>query len=217
MDTDSEIQSIHVPFTTYQSAFNGGGRIGWLAMTSQKDVSADTLEKNAKNTLKRIHRVHPDDHSAIGSFNAAKEVEKIRSIFAGMRFFGWLVGIGTLLMGILGVSNIMLISVKERTRELGIRKALGATPGVIVAQILQETLVLTSIPGYLGIVFSVLILESVSPMLEKNTPLGELHGRVDVALVALVILILAGLFAGYMPARYATKISPIEALRTESI
>ena len=214
MDTDSEIQSIHVPFTTYQSAFNGGGRVGWLAMTSKKDVPADVLEKDAKETLKRIHRVHPDDHSAIGSFNAATEVAKIRSIFAGMRFFGWLVGVGTLLMGILGVSNIMLISVKERTQELGIRKALGATPGVIVSQILQETLVLTSMPGYLGIVFSVFLLESVSPLLEKSTPLGELHGRVDVALVALLILVLAGLFAGYMPARYATKISPIEALRS---
>lgn len=215
LDTDSEVQSIHVPFTTFQNAFNVGNRVGWFALTAKENTSAKTLEDDVRATLMRIHRVHPEDKSAIGSFNAAEEVAKIKSIFTGMRLFGWVVGIGTLLMGVIGVSNIMLITVKERTREFGLRKALGATPRLIVTQVLQETLVLTSIPGYLGVVIGAFLLETFGPMVEENTPLGMMQARVDVALVALVILVISGLLAGFFPAKHASRIRPIEALRTD--
>ena len=160
--------------------------------------------------------VHPDDPRAIGGWNADKEFKKISGLFTAINILVWIVGIGTLLAGIIGVSNIMLVVVKERTQEIGIRKAIGATPFTIVSQIMLEALVLTSIAGYLGLSAGVWILDVV------NTTIGAGGGmfrnpeiNLYTALIFLLIIIAAGGLAGIIPAQKAARVNPIIALRSE--
>lgn len=216
-----QAQTVHVPFTTAQRAFNFGDKVGWLAASSQADVSAVTLEKRIKRFLKQRKSVHPDDPSAFGSYNAQEEYEKLQNLFTGIRALVWVVGVGTLLAGIVGVGNIMLISVRERTREFGLRKALGAPPGAIVRMVVLEALLLTLLAGYLGLLSGVGLLEWIGARLAENGGGGRGISLSDpgvnwrAALTALLILVGAGLLAGWFPARKAARVEPVVALRSE--
>ena len=209
--------NVFVPFSTFQAAFNQRDRVGWFTVGANPTYSAVWVEESVKQALAEQHRIHPSDNQAFGSFNAADKFEKIAGLFRGIRYFVWLVGALTLGAGMLGVSNILLITVKERTKEIGIRKALGATPGVIVAMIVKESLVLTMLAGYLGLVAAVASLEGFARVLAQlpDAPVSRPEVDIRAALMAQGLLIAAGLIAAIMPARHAARVHPVEALRSE--
>ncbi len=208
---------VRIPFSTFQQAFNCGDLVGWYAVLSHKDLSAAVTEQTAINVLKERHKVSPDDQQAIGHWNTATEYGKITGLFNGIELLVWIVGTGTLFAGVIGVSNIMLIVVKERTKEIGVKRALGATPLKVVFQIILEALFLTSIAGFMGLSVGMGIIS----LLNKAIPVEEnsmfVHPSVDIMVVlnALGILIGSGAIAGFIPARKAVSILPVEALRTE--
>lgn len=208
-------QTIFVPFTTFQQAFNYGDRVGWFAITALPDQDASRVEKDVRAILASRHKIAPDDEQGIGSFNAKKEFDKVQTMFLGIRIFIWFVGIVTLLSGVVGVSNIMLIIVKERTKEIGVRKALGATPGSIIVTIIQESVVLTSLAGYLGVIAGVGVLEGISRLGIETDAFANPNVDFTVTLVATAILIAAGALAGVIPAWLAASVRPVEALRAE--
>ena len=218
-NAEQDEQSIYVPFTTFQDAFNFGNRVGWLAVTSKPNVPASTVEENVLNLLRLRHKVAPDDPRAFGHFNLEEEFQKMQGLFLGISTLVWLVGIGTLAAGAIGVSNIMLIIVKERTKEIGVRRAIGAKPSAIVLQVLTEAVFLTAVAGYLGLVAGVGVMELVSALLPKGADGPQMFSNPGVdlktALQALAILIGAGALAGLIPAQRAIAVSPMVALRTE--
>jgi putative ABC transport system permease protein len=209
--------SLFLPLSTAQRAYNQRGMVSWATVALFPDAPVQDVERDIVARLRKRHRVHPEDPQAIRSFNLAAEFQRITSLFTGIRVFVWIVGIATLLAGILGVSNILLITVKERTQELGIRKALGATPGSILQMVVAESLVLTSIAGYLGIVVGVGLLELIGRVTASmpQAPISEPEVDIKVVLGAGAILLLGGLLAAVMPARHAARIHPVEALRAE--
>jgi putative ABC transport system permease protein len=215
-DGERNNNTLIVPFTTFQAAFNTGNRVGWIGVRASTNVNPDELEQTIRETLASNHRVHPKDKSAVGSFNLSKQYQRVVTLFRGIRAFVWFVCVATLLAGALGVSNIMLISVKERTREFGVRKALGATPGSIVRLVLQEATLLTTLSGYMGLVAGVLGLELVSRLTAKvDGPMGSPGIDLATALIACAVLALSGTLAGLAPARHAARIHPVVALRSE--
>lgn len=213
---DRAANTIHIPFTTFQQAFNYGNRVGWFSVTGKPHVSGVQLEKDIRKVLSARHKIHPEDEHAIGSFNAEEEFGKVTTLFTGIKLFVWFVGMMTLLAGVIGVSNIMLIVVKERTKEIGIRKALGAPPWSIVSLILQESVVLTSLAGYIGLIAGVGVLELVSSVIgDSNDAFANPQIDFNVALIGAAVLVVSGALAGIIPARHAVGISPVEALRSE--
>jgi putative ABC transport system permease protein len=210
-------QTLFIPFTTFQKAFNYGNIVGWLAATAKPNSNAVLVENKIKTILKTRHKVAPEDDRAFGSFNAQKEFEKLNGLFGGIAMLIWVVGTGTLIAGIIGVSNIMLIVVKERTKEIGIRRAIGATPASIIGQIMLEAITLTSLAGYFGLIFGVALTEILSNAIGDGGDGMFVNPTIDlrIAITALLILIVAGAFAGLIPARKAIKIKPIDALRAE--
>lgn len=213
-DREDDVQSIFVPFTTFQSAFNFGDRVGWFAATSREGSPASVAEEKTLALLRERHRVAPDDSRAFGHFNVEQEFGKVRGLFAGIRLLIWIVGTGTLAAGVIGVSNIMLVIVRERTNEIGVRRAVGATPWAIMTQVVFESLVLTSVAGYLGLVAGVAAIEATSRLVGDG---AEMFKNPEVSLQAalqtLAILVLSGLLAGLFPARRAVQSTPVEALR----
>jgi putative ABC transport system permease protein len=212
-------KAIFIPFTTLQKVYNYGDMVGWYSMTAKKDYPASIVEDKAKELLKKRHSIHPDDDRAIGSFNLEKEWSKMTNLFNGIRGLVWIVGIGTLLAGVIGVSNIMLIVVKERTKEIGVQRAIGATPFNIVSQIIIESVFLTSFAGYFGLALGVGLLELINYMLVSTGAESNMFNNPEVdfnkAMTALLILVISGIFAGMIPARRAVSIKPIDALRDE--
>lgn len=209
--------SIYLPFSAFSQAFNMGKRVGWFSIMSADDVLASVAEEKSMALLKERHKVAPDDARAIGHWNMEVEFKKLSGLFLGIEMLVWFVGIGTLMAGIIGVSNIMLIVVKERTREIGVRRAIGAPPSAIVSQLILESITLTAVAGYAGLVFGIGLLEIVDRSLPPGGATMFVHPGVDltVALKALGILIFSGALAGFIPAQRALEISPVEALRTE--
>lgn len=175
------------------------------------------VEEQIKSLLRERHKVHPDDVDALGSENLAEEFGKIFGLFNGITIFNWIVGAGALLAGMIGISNIMLIIVKERTKEIGIRKSMGATPFSIVSLIMQESIFLTGIAGYLGLVLGVLVLETIATGLPDSPDMMFTNPGIDLKIgaVSLAVIVVAGALAGLIPARKAATIRPIEALRAE--
>lgn len=214
-DADRHSQTLMVPFTTAQQAFNLQNTVGFFALLANPNLPADEVEQRVRVALAERHRLDPRDAEAFGSFNAAEEFGKITTIMTGIQLVTWVVGFMTLLAGALGVSNILLISVKERTKEIGVRKALGAPPMSIVQTILQEALVLTAVSGYLGLVFGVAALEALGAFVDFSGPLARPEVDFGTAIVSVLILVGAGLVAGLIPARHAARIPPVEALRAE--
>ena len=216
-------ESIFLPFTTMQIAYNYGNDVHVMGLTAADGLSASVVEEKVLSIIKLRHHIAPDDEQAIAHINVEKQFKQFMSLFTGIRILTWIVGTGTLLAGVIGVSNIMLVIVKERTQEIGIMRAIGATPRVIISQIISESVFLTSIAGYLGLASGVLILEMVNVfILEKAAASGadifikDLGIDIRVAITCLIILIISGAIAGYIPARKAIKIKPIDALRTEN-
>jgi putative ABC transport system permease protein len=208
-----------MPFTTLQRTYNYGDIVGWYSMTAKKNVPVSVVEEKAKELMKKRHRIAPEDDRAIGSANVEEEFAKMTNLFRGINVLIWIVGLGTLLAGVVGVSNIMMIIVKERTQEIGIQRAIGATPLAIMVQIVTESIFLTALAGYVGLVFGVGIIELVNYFLNQSGASTGMFSNptVDfgVAIKALVVLVISGAVAGLIPARRAVSIKPIDALRDE--
>jgi putative ABC transport system permease protein len=213
-------QRIHMPFTTLQKTFNYGNLVGFFNITSKDGIPVSIVEEKAISLLKKRHSVSPKDETAIGHFNLEEEFKKMEGLFSGIRWLVWIVGTGTLLAGIIGVSNIMLVVVKERTREIGIQRALGATPIRVIGQIITESVVLTTFAGYFGLVVGVGLLELINYLLDSTGANTEMfvHPGVDfqVAVTALTVLVISGALAGFIPAKRAVSVKPIDALRYEA-
>lgn len=209
-------ERIYMPMTTFQKTFGNGRNIGILALTPKPGVDGFRLEKDAIELLKQRHMVAPSDSKAFFSWNLLKQAQQINGLFAAINIFVWFVGIGTLAAGIVGISNIMIITVKDRTRELGIRKALGATPASIISMIMTESIFITSVAGYLGLVTGVLIVEGTNRLLTRfNLDLSYFKNpEVDfqAAVSAILILVVVGALAGLAPAIRAARITPVAAM-----
>ncbi len=216
---DNESQSIFMPFSTLQKTYNYGNIVGWFSITSKQGVPVSVVADKAIALLKERHSIAPSDDQAIGNFNLEKEYNKVNGLFIGISTLIWIVGIGTLLAGVIGVSNIMLVIVKERTKEIGIQRALGASPRLIISQIITESIFLTSFAGYFGLVIGVGLIEFISAQLGKAPSDGQMfrNPEVDfkVAVIALTVLVVSGAIAGFIPAQRAVSIKPIDALRYE--
>lgn len=213
-----QTEKIHIPFTTFQKAFNYGDQVGWFAIRSKNSLPALEAEEKVMAVLKELHQIAPEDKMAIGHWNMQKEFDKMNGLFAGIEILVWIVGIGTLIAGVIGVSNIMLIVVKERTKEIGVKRALGATPFSVLMQIMLESVFLTALAGYSGLVAAVGLLEGISSMIPDDegssmfkNPEIDLH----IALVALLVLVVSGALAGLIPGTRAVNINPVDALRAE--
>jgi putative ABC transport system permease protein len=217
--SDHENQAIFIPFTTLQKVYNYGDMVGWYSITAKPDIPVSVIEGKAKELLKQRHSIHPNDDRAIGSFNLEKEWNKMTNLFTGISGLIWIVGIGTLLAGVIGVSNIMLIVVKERTKEIGIQRAIGATPANIISQIIIESVFLTSFAGYFGLALGVGLLELLNYILVSSGAKATMFSNPEVdfnaAMKALAVLVFSGVLAGLIPARRAVSIKPIDAIREE--
>ncbi len=213
-----EEEKIFLPNDTLRYAFNQVGWIGSLVLIPKPGVHAAVAEQEVKKYLAELKLVNPEDRGVFGSFNMQNEFEKIQGLFFGMTFIGWFVAVGTILSGAIGVGNIMLIVVKERTREIGLRKALGATPGSITRMIIQEAIFITSVAGYAGLVAGVLLLELANMAMaqaEDKGFFGTFELNFSTALIALTVLVVSGLFASMLPASKAAAVNPIVALQDE--
>tara|TARA_R110002153_G_scaffold50250_1_gene141328 strand:- start:212 stop:1468 length:1257 start_codon:yes stop_codon:yes gene_type:complete len=211
-------KEIYVPFTAFSQAFNMGNDVGWMAITALDGSSISNLKEKIVNVVKENRKIHPDDKRAVGYFDLYEQYNRVESLFGALRWVAYFVGVLVLLSGIIGVSNIMLIVIKERTKEIGIRRALGEAPWSIKKQILMESIFLTIISGMIGIVFGAAFIYGVNAVLDSVGPVDMFVNpsvSLGVVVSALVILIFSGLLAGFIPAQSAIKIRPIEALRTE--
>jgi putative ABC transport system permease protein len=214
---EGETERLYIPLSVAQKTFRPGNHVGTITFTTGNASieESNRLVDEIKQKLAQKHSFNIDDQSAMGSWNALEEYKKMLMLFNGINIFVGIIGIFTLIAGIVGVSNIMLIVVKERTKEIGIRKAIGATPGSIIGLIILEALIITSIAGYLGLLLGISLLETIS----KNMPASDFFRNPGVdfrfAIFAALLVVLAGVLAGLIPARRASKIKPIVALRDE--
>ncbi|WP_337625056.1 ABC transporter permease [Phocaeicola sp.] len=207
--------SVTIPFTTMQQNYNFGQKVQLLCYTARKGYSISEVEKKVAQVVKRAHYIHPDDSQAMIQVNAEAMFSMMDNLFSGIRILGWMVGLGTLLAGAIGVSNIMMVTVKERTVEIGIRRAIGARPNDILQQILSESMVLTILAGMAGIAFAVFLLNVVEVgTSEPNAPTHFLISFWE-AVGACVLLLFLGLLAGLAPAYRAMSVKPIDAIRDE--
>ena len=220
-------RTAYIPVTTAQRIFNGADRVHSFAVTTKMVKTAeeaDAITEKVRLDMALRHNFDPKDKRAMGSFNMLAEYIRTMKIFQAIKIFVWIIGIGTLIAGIVGVSNIMLILVKERTREIGIRKALGASPASVIGLVLLESILITTVAGYIGLLFGVSIMEGINFAIEQMLATGGGEGMffrnptVDfaTAIVSTLILIISGALAGYLPARRAANVKPIEALRDEN-
>lgn len=215
-NNSDNMHMVYLPISTAQRAFGGGNRVNLIAF-SVGDASveeAKAIEASVKSSLAARHRFDPTDERALGSWNSAESYDQFMRLFRSISMFVWVIGIGTIIAGVVGVSNIMMIVVKDRTKEIGIRKAIGASPHSVIGLIMQEAILITGFAGYVGLVLGVGLLELISGSID--TPFFR-HPQVDinVAVGATVLLVIAGALAGFFPARKAAAIKPIIALRDE--
>ncbi len=218
---EREEERIYIPITTAQRVFNGGNRISDMSYTLPPVENFDeavaqsiTFKNNLREYLQQAHTIAPDDTGGIRVWSALEEAKRYYGLTNNIKLFFWFVGICTIIAGVVGVSNIMLIVVKERTREIGIRKALGAKPWSIIAMILHESIFVTAISGFTGLIFSMALLELVGPHVEVDYVMNP-SVNFNVAFSTVLVLILAGTLAGFVPAWRAAKVQVIESLRDE--
>ncbi|WP_396597373.1 ABC transporter permease [Dokdonia sp. R86516] len=217
-DAEEDANTIFVPFTTFSQAFNRGDNVGWMAITASEDVNITDIKEQVFATMREQRSIHPDDKRAIGHFDLSEAYGRVMGLFSILTFVGYFVGSLVLLSGVIGISNIMLIVVKERTKEIGVRRALGATPWEIKSQILQESLVLTIISGMAGIAVAagfIWVMNTILDQVGKVDNFANPSVNINVIFVALAILIVSGLLAGFIPASRAIQMKPIDALRIE--
>lgn len=214
---DRDMSRIYIPITAAQKVFNRGNYINnvCIVLDGATTELSRKVEQKTREVLSAKHQFDPEDQRALFIFNTITEYEKFMQLFASIRIFIWVIGIMTIIAGIVGVSNIMMIVVKERTKEIGVRKALGATPWSIISLILQESVLITGVAGYTGLVIGVVLLEVVGNAIKGVDYFANPEINMNVALLATFILIVAGMFAGFVPARKAAAVKPVEALRDE--
>jgi putative ABC transport system permease protein len=214
---EEEQKKIFIPFTTFQQAFNFGDTVGWMALTANDGASITDLKPKILEFMKGRHSINPADDRAIGNFDLYAEFSKVQSLFSILRFIAYFVGTLVLLSGVIGISNIMLIVVKERTKEIGIRRALGAKPSEVRNQILLESVVITLTSGILGFIFGILLLMVIDILTKNNEDFPFYNPTVNYGNVfaAMAIMVILGLIIGMIPAQRAVRIRPIEALRSE--
>jgi putative ABC transport system permease protein len=209
---------VYLPVSSAQVVFNNGNKINNFNMTTQQGTVEESrrMVDQVRNDLSARHNFDPEDLRAVSIFNNVEQYKQFIDLFAAIRLFIWIIGTGTIIAGIVGVSNIMMIVVKERTKEIGVRKALGATPFSIISLILQESVLITAFAGYVGLVLGVGLMELISPMFENSDTFFKNPGvDLRVAISATILLVVSGAVAGFIPARKAASIKPIEALRDE--
>ena len=217
-DQEEDANTIFIPFTTFSQAFNYGDIVGWMAITAIDEVSITTLKPKIMNIMRELRSIHPQDERAIGHFDLSEEFGRLMGLFAILTFVGYFVGALVLMSGVIGISNIMLIVVKERTKEIGVRRAIGASPWNIRLQILQESLVLTIVSGMLGIAFAAFLIWVMNAILDQSGPVENFANPsvgIGVIFIALLILIISGVLAGLIPATRATQMKPVDALRLD--
>ncbi len=216
---EDQEKSIIIPLTTFQQAYNWGDIVGWLAVTAKPNVPVSKVGEQIKNLIKQRRSVHPEDERAFGSFNKEEAFGRMMGLLTGINILSLIVGTLTLLAGAIGVSNIMLVIVKERTKEFGVRRAIGAPPSSVIKQVVLESLSLTVGAGILGIIAGVWLLELVSAAMNAAaTESGFFRNpgvELPIVLVAFLILVISGILAGIVPARKAVEVKPVEALRYE--
>ena len=208
---------VFIPFTTFKKLYNTGENVEWFTIAAYDDADVVQVEKDVKQTLKRIHRVSPKDERAFGSFNLGEVFNRIMGFARGMTFLSLVVGIATIIAGVIGIGNILLISVKERTKELGVRRALGATPSEVRMQIILESVFLTVIAGIFGIVLGAFVLAGINAGTANLEDFPYTNPTVPISFVlgALAIMVTLGTLIGLIPAQRAVSIKPIDALREE--
>ena len=208
---------VFIPFATFKKLYNTGENVEWFTIAAYDDADVIQVEKDVKQTLKRIHRVSPKDERAFGSFNLGEVFNRIMGFARGMTFLSLIVGIATIIAGVIGIGNILLISVKERTKELGVRRALGATPSEVRMQIILESVFLTVIAGIFGIVLGAFVLAGINAGTANLEDFPYTNPTVPISFVlgALVIMVSLGTLIGLIPAQRAVSIKPIDALREE--
>lgn len=217
--TEDDQEAVVIPLTTMHRTFGMDGRVHYFAVSAQEGYRIAQIEPQVRSLLKARHHVAPNDPRGIGGFNLEAEFQQVRGLFDGISAFLWIVGIGTLLAGIVGVSNIMLIVVKERTKEIGIRKAIGATPASIISSILTESIFITAVSGYLGLLAGVLVIGGINLLMEQASVDSQMFYNPEVnlgiAIGAMVLLTIAGTVAGLIPAMMAARVNPVVALKDE--
>ncbi len=217
-DNQQEANTIYIPFTTFGQAFNRGENVGWMAITANDKVSITSVKQQVFDLMKARHKINPEDERAIGHFDLSEQFQRVNGLFTILTIVGYFVGALVLMSGIIGISNIMLIVVKERTKEIGVRRALGASPWTIKSQILQESLILTILSGMVGISFAALVIWILNYLLDMNGPVENFANpsvSMQVVFTALIILVVSGVLAGLIPANSATKMKPVDALRID--
>lgn len=210
-------QSVYIPLSTYTKMFNEGDVIDFFAIVSKPDADVTIVEENIKKVLKEKYQVSPEDTNAFGSFNLGKEFKKLTGFLDGMQLLTIIVGTLTIIAGVIAISNILLITVKERTKEIGIRRALGAKPSEVRNQILLESVVITLSSGLIGFVLGILLLMVLNAATQNQDTFPFYNPTVQYSNVfaAMAIMVFLGLVIGLIPAQRAVKIRPIEALRSE--
>jgi len=215
----NDVQVVHIPLTTAQKTFNWGEYLGWFGCIPVDGVSGIETEEMLKNVFREKFKISPEDREALGSFNVEKEFKEMQGLFAGISAFSWLVAIGTILAGMIGVGNIMLIIVKERTKEIGIRKSIGAKPWSIISMIVQESLVISGVSGYFGLVIGVFLVEGISYGMQEFGMQSEFFANPEIdfqaAFSAIIVLLISGVIAGLIPGIKAANVDPVIALRDE--
>lgn len=217
-DSEEQQKQIFVPFTSFSQAFNRGDKVGWMAITAKDGTPITEIKSQIFDIVKKNHKIHPEDNRAVGHFDLYEQYNRVESLFMALKVIAYFVGTLVLLSGVIGVSNIMLIVVKERTKEIGIRRAVGATPTKIRAQILTESVFLTIIAGMAGIAFGAFLIYGINYALDMVDPIDMFANpsvNLGVVTTALVILVGSGLLAGMIPAQTAIKLKPVDALRSE--
>jgi putative ABC transport system permease protein len=209
-------EAVFIPLTTMQQINNTGPVLRMLMAVISPSADVDLVDKKIKQLLKANHSIAPEDDDAILSFNFHDYFMMFNNLFLGLKILVWIVGMGTLLAGVVGISNIMLISVRERTNEIGVRRALGAKPNVILRQIMGEGILLTFIAGYIGFLLGVMVLAGMTEVYQmQNRIVIDMQISFGMSMLAMAILLMAGLIAGIIPARNALKIKVIDAIRDE--
>ncbi len=212
-DSDS---ALFIPFSTYRQLYNSGENVGYLCIAAYDNVDVVQVEKDIKALLRNLHRVDPDDERAFGSFNLGEQFAKVSGFAKGLTFVSLIVGIATILAGVIGIGNILLISVKERTKELGVRRALGATPSEVRNQIILESVFLTLLSGIIGIILGAGVLALINNLTKDiDFPYTNPTVPIPYVLGALAIMVILGTLIGLIPAQRAVSIRPIDALREE--
>ena len=207
--------TVRIPYTTMQHTYNRGNRIDILSLTAREGYKMSDLQTKVEAVLKRKHLIHPDDTQAVVKVNAEAIFSMIDNLFKGVSILVWMIGLGTLLAGAIGVSNIMVVTVKERTTEIGIRRAIGATPTDILSMIMSESIVLTLLAGMSGIVLAVLILQVLEQAVQADTPGAVFQISFAIAVGATLMLTTLGVLAGLAPTFRAMAIKPVDAMREE--